>query len=392
MLGRLAVLGVSMRTTSANLLGFAGAACLVLGCTGSITTSGLPASDDDGDDSMPLDDGGVSPHPDAKPGSPDASPNPRPDASTGPRADAGAPPPGAYFPGGPWYEDVSSAATDPQSTAIIGYLNGLGWATNGILQIDFGIEVLDAPANTPTKTFVPTSDWGEPDCDANAIPIPPGGALEGEVGYECTKDGDCHLIVVDRTAKKLYEMWRANISAGVFHGGCLAVWDMAKVYGPKGRGEQCTSADAAGYPIAPLLFSADEVAAGEIPHAIRFILPNANIRKGEYVHPATHGTNKAVGPAQSPPYGVHLRLKPTFDESKLANEGARVVARALKKYGMFLADGGSVPLTAQSDRFTTHKWAGLLGARDLKGITPGDFEVLTMPTPVKLTLDCVREP
>jgi serine/threonine-protein kinase len=390
MLTGLAVQGAMMRTSLAILLACASA------CTGNITTSaGLPAT---GDNDASFADAVASP--DADPGMPphaDAAPGMHPDAATppppGPDAAPPTAPPGAYFPAGaPWYTDVSDAPVDPQSNAVIAYLDGFGWATNNILQIDFGIEVLDAPAGTPTRTFVPTSDWGAPDCDMVPVPIPAGGALEGESGYACTTDGDCHLIVADRVAHKLYEMWRANISGGVFHGGCLAVWDMTRVYGPKGRGEQCTSADAAGYPIAPLLFNADEVAAGEIPHAIRFILPNAHIRDGQYVHPATHGTLSASGPMQAPPYGAHLRLKASFDESTLPSEGARVVARALKKYGMFLADGGNVPLTAQSDRFTTHKWNGLLDARDLQGITPGDFELLEMPAPTTLTLDCVREP
>ncbi len=307
--------------------------------------------------------------------------------------DGSAPPPGAYFPAGaPWYQDVSGAPVDPSSPTVIGYLDGFGWATGGIFQIDYALEVLDAPAGAPRQAFVPTRDWGLPDCDMVELPVPAGGAIEGENGYACAGNGDCHFIVVDRTAHELYEMWRANIAGGVFHGGCLAVWDMTRVYGPKGRGEQCTSADAAGYPIAPLLFTADEVASGEIAHAIRFILPNPHIRAGEYVHPATHGTPTASGPAEAPPYGAHLRLKASFDESKLATPGARVVARALKKYGMFLADGGNVPLTAQSDRFTVAKWDGLLGPHDLDGIVPGDFELLEMPAPVPLTLDCVREP
>ena len=146
------------------------------------------------------------------------------------------------------------------------------------MQIDFSIEVLEAGADTPMREFSPTGDWYEVECDLTAVPVPTGGALEGEDGYGCASDGDCHLIVADRVNQRLYEMWRANISGGEFFGGCLAVWDMSKGYGDAGRGMDCTSADAAGFPIAPLLFSADEVAAGSINHAIRFILPNARIR------------------------------------------------------------------------------------------------------------------
>jgi serine/threonine-protein kinase len=190
---------------------------------------------------------------------------------------------------------------------------------------------------------------------------------------------------------RLFEMWRANIEGGTFYGGCAANWDMTRVYPAEGRGEQCTSADAAGFPIAPLLFSADEVAAGEIAHAIRFILPNDRMRDGVYTRPGTHaGGPSATGPA--PVYGGRWRLKADFDVSSLPNEGARVVARALQRYGMALADGGNVALTAQSDRTTSASWDGLLGPRDLDSIQPTDFEVLDTGPNIDLTYDCVRTP
>jgi serine/threonine-protein kinase len=69
-----------------------------------------------------------------------------------------------------------------------------------------------------------------------------------------------------------------------------------------------------------------------------------------------------------------------------------VVARALQTYGMFLADGGQITLTAQSDRFTSSKWAGLLESRDLESIRPREFEMIEAGPRIPLTLDCVREP
>lgn len=297
-----------------------------------------------------------------------------------------------YFPReAVWYQDVSASALDPQSAQVIAWLQNAGGFGLGRMQIDFSIEVLTASASTPLRSFIPTSDHYSPDCDFDPVPVPPGGALEGETGYECESDGDCHLIVAERSQKRLYEMWRANIVGGTFYGGCLAVWDMSRVYGPAGRGENCTSADAAGYPIAPLLFTADEVAGGEIPHAIRFILPNSRIRNGVYVHPATHSTGAASAPSPAPPYGARFLLRPDFPLETLPNEAARVVARALRRYGMFLADGGQVALTAQSDRFTTAKWPGLLGPRDLQAIQVSDFQMVDGGTRVPYTGDCVRE-
>ena len=299
---------------------------------------------------------------------------------------------GRYFPeGSTWYQDISAAPLDGESDAVIAWLESQGGFGLGHMQIDFSIEVVQADENTPFRAFEPTEDWYDPDCDLDDVPVPPNGALEGESGYECENDGDCHLVVVDPANDRLYEMWRANIVNGEFFGGCLAVWDTSRVYGPSGRGENCTTADAAGYPIAPLLFTADEVAAGSIDHAIRFILPNARIREEVYVHPATHSTGATRGPGTAPPYGAHFRLRADFPLEDLPNEAARVVARALQRYGMFLADGGNVALTAQSDRFTTAKWAGRMESHDLELIQISDFEMVEGGERFTYTGDCVRE-
>jgi serine/threonine-protein kinase len=317
------------------------------------------------------------------------------DGGSQPGADARPGGAGGYFPAGSWmYEDVSAAPLHADSGQITGWLadNG-GWGT-GEFRIDFSIEVLEA-GDAPYRTFTPNGDFYSPDCDEVEMPVPAGGALEGESGYECTNDGDCHLIVVDRRNDRLYEMWRANITGSTFSGGCLASWDMTRVYPAEGRGEQCTSADAAGFPIAPLLFSADEVAAAvagttEINHAIRFILPNSRMRAGYYVRPATHAGGPSASSQYAPTYGTRWRLKADFDMNRLPNDGARAVARALQRYGMVLADGGSIALTGQSDRYTAAKWDGLLGPRDLVGIEPGDFEVVDTGAPIELTYDCAR--
>jgi serine/threonine-protein kinase len=188
-------------------------------------------------------------------------------------------------------------------------------------------------------------------------------------------------------------MWRANFSGGTFYGGCTAVWDLTKSYPPNLRGDGCTSADAGGFPIGAMLFTADEVAANEIPHAIRFILPNQRIRGGNvYVHPGSHTTGATSGGSNAPPYGVRFRLRSDFPLSSLPSNGARVVARALQKYGMFLADGGNIALTAADDRFTQHKWTDVgVDSQSLTGIQVSDMEVVDMGTPVSAG-SCVRNP
>lgn len=285
--------------------------------------------------------------------------------------------------------DVTGVTKSSSSDKMIAALRAAGgWGNGDKMQIDFSIDVLGADSSTPMRTFTPTDEFYDPDCDEVPVPVPANGNIEGETGYACDSDGDCHLIVHDKANGKLYEMWRADIRGTVFKGGCLAVWNTNAKYTETLRGDQCTSADAAGFPIAPLLFNADEVAAGEIKHAIRFILPNNRIKKG-YVRPATHGTN-TTGGANAPPYGVHFRLRADYPVDSLPSVGAKVVARALQKYGMYHADGGNIALTGQTDRYTTAKWAGLIRPQDLAALKVEDFEVIDEGAMIPLTLDCTR--
>jgi serine/threonine-protein kinase len=296
-----------------------------------------------------------------------------------------------------WTKDVSGLPKDEESDKIINWLatNG-GWGNGDKFQIDFSIEVLTADASAPMRDFTPTGDFYTPDCDQVKFPVPAGGAIEGEQGYACVNDGDCHLLVIHQPTKTLYEMWRANItgpSTAEFLGGCAATWDLTKTYPDNLRGEGCTSADAGGFPITAMVFSADEVFAGSIDHAIRFILPNARIRDNVYVHPGTHSTGPTAGGPDAPPYGVRFRLRSDFPLDTLPSDGARVIAKGLQKYGMFLADAGNIALTGQSDRFTQHKWDEVgVTPQSLLGIKVTDMEVVDMGPPINWSGDCMRNP
>ena len=87
---------------------------------------------------------------------------------------------------------------------------------------------------------------------------------------------------------------------------------------------------------------------------------------------------------------MHLRLRADYPINSLPTAGARTVARALQKYGMYNADGGNIALTAQSDRHTTAKWAGLLSPQDLAALKVTDFEVIDHGSMIPLTYDCNR--
>ena len=192
-------------------------------------------------------------------------------------------PPAPYFPPGSiWTQDISHAPLDPQSATIIGWLaDAGGWGHGNKMQVDFehpGVAGKRLPLRkfpfTKVQGFIPPiPTWSRP------FPFPPEAAWKGRPAISAilTQD-DCHLIVVDRSHGKLYEAYQANYADNALTANFVAVWDLNRVYPPSGRGDQCTSADAAGFPIAPLLFNADELATGSINHAIRFILPNPRIR------------------------------------------------------------------------------------------------------------------
>lgn len=287
-----------------------------------------------------------------------------------------------------WNRDVSKAAKAANSDQWIAAIRTAGgWGNQNHFKIDFSFDVLKADAATTMQTFTPNDYFKLPDCDQMPVPVPAIGNVEGESGYRCSSGGDCHLIVLDEANHSLYEMWHASIATS-FSGGCLAVWDTDRAYDDTLRGDQCTSADGAGLPIAPLLLDADEVASGELTHAIRFVLPNDRVTQG-FVRPATHAAYTSGG-LELPPYGVHLRLRADFPVESLASTGAQVVARALQRYGMYHADGGEDTLTAQSDKYTAAKWDGLLGAQDLYPLQVSDFEVVDHGPMITITNDCER--
>ncbi len=306
-----------------------------------------------------------------------------------------------------WNQDISQAPLTTNSATMISTLQGLGgWGNGNVMQIDFSMFVLHADAGAPTAGVVTGSDYYLPDCDQPSanyqFPIPSGGAIEGSAGYTCTVGDDCHLLVVQ--GNTLYEAYQANKVGNNIQATCAVKWDLTKRYPSNGRGEQCTSVDAAGFPVAPLLFNADEVKAavstnGDIGHAIRFVLPNAYIAAASYVHPASHGTkppNGATGPATSVPYGARLRLRANFDMSRY-NAAAKVLLRTMQRYGIVLADAGNIALTGEDDRFTTAKWADLdIDSHVFMNGNPSpkvtDFEVIEAGPRHTVTYDCVRNP
>lgn len=189
-------------------------------------------------------------------------------------------------------------------------------------------------ANQPlvTITFDPGNSYPD-ESDKGQWPIPPTTMVEGNVtdtNYE-----DFHVIVIDTDHCMLYELYHAKKDTV---GTGWTVWSTAKYdlnkdyYRPDGW----TSADAAGLPIFPGLVRYDEVMAGEIKHAVRFTVP---LTQHGWIHPARHMAGK-TSDTTYPPMGARMRLQANFSEAGFTG-GALVIVKALKKYGMILADNGS---------------------------------------------------
>jgi hypothetical protein len=178
---------------------------------------------------------------------------------------------------------------------------------------------------------VPVSFDYASESDRGRYPLPPHVPIEG--GPHAT--GDRHVIVVDRSACVDYELFsaRPNATGTRWHAGSGAIFELGSDHlRPAGW----TSADAAGLPILPGLARYDEVARGLIDHALRFTAPCTG---RAYVYPARHFAATCSG-SGLPPMGLRVRLKARVSLTGLPAQ-ARIVAEALKHYGLILADNGS---------------------------------------------------
>jgi len=163
--------------------------------------------------------------------------------------------------------------------------------------------------------------------DAGPYPIPDDVAIEG--GDD--SDGDRHAIIVDSDSCRLYELFALYPTP--WSAGSGAIWSLtSNALRPSGW----TSADAAGLPILPGLVRYEEVAAGHIDHAIRFTVSRS---RRAYVYPARHFASSRTSKAL-PPMGLRLRLRSNYPVAKFPYQ-ARVVLKALKRYGMIVADNGT---------------------------------------------------
>ncbi len=261
----------------------------------------------------------------------------------------------------PWNWDISRHAVHPNSANFIASIGA-----EKTMHPDFGTEWQGAPNGIPfvlvtgRQKKVPVEFTYKDESDPGPYPIPDDAPIEGGPNA----DGDRHILVIDKDNRLLYELFDAHKTDKGWKAGSGAIF---KLDSNDLRPEKWTSADAAGLPIFPGLVRFDEVDRGAINHALRFTVSRS---QKSYVWPARHQAGHGTD-ANLPPMGLRLRLKASVDISKMP-KSAQIIATALKRHGMFVADNGSDwYLSGAPDK----RWKDdeLRALKKLKG---SDFEVV----------------
>ncbi len=259
----------------------------------------------------------------------------------------------------PWNQPVDTAQLDPSSDAILQQI-GLGKSLHPDFGSDpsgtFGYSYAIVADNTPR--YPVAFDYAS-QSDPGPYPIPANPPIE--------QGSDGHLLVITQNEWKLYEMFAVHTTTAPWSAGSGAIFDL--INGTQ-RPQYWTSADAAGLPMFPGLVRYDEVyEQGAINHALRFTVTNS---RHAFVPPATHFAASSTDPTRAP-MGMRVRLKASVDISSYPAP-MQVILKALKKYGMMVADnGGDFFLSGATDLRWDNDMNNLL-----KQVHVGDFQVVTM--------------
>ena len=265
-----------------------------------------------------------------------------------------------------WNKDISASPVDQNSSAIVNFIGA-----NVTVHADFGAGQYQGSTIGIPYTVVGAQQALTPinyqaygdESDPGPMPIALSAPIEG---YPNPGTGDRHVLVLDNANCFLYELFSSYPQSSAWNADSGAVWDLLA---NEQRPYTWTSADAAGLPIFPGLIRYDEVAAGQIKHAIRFTVSKS---KPAMTPPASHWAGNSSDP-NAPPMGMKLRLKASFNASgySAANQ---VILAAMKKYGLILADNGSSMYIsgAPDDRWDNND------LHNLGNLKASDFEVVQM--------------
>jgi plastocyanin len=308
----------------------------------------------------------------------------------------------------PWNQAIANAPVAGNSAAIMN--NIITTYGNGKLHPDFGQDYNNSGplygipynvvhGNSTPKVHVVIDAYAS-ESDLQDAPIPANAVIEGDLQNGPTvgvnNRGDSHLIVYDVDNNIGYEFYRASRpsenSDGQWHADQESIWNYNT---DEFRTLGYTSADAAGLAILPGLVRPDEGlptsqgGQGIINHAIRFTLQNSMVLN-QFIYPASHTANPGNNNAAiQPPMGTRFRLKTSVDISTL-NPESRVIAQAMKDYGLILADNGSnffftgASYSVNASNAETLTWNDndiQDSVHGLKSLPFSDFEVVDL-TPV----------
>lgn len=299
-----------------------------------------------------------------------------------------------------WNQVITNAPVASNSAAVISNIGSSIQFHPDFSQDDHSSDPLygipyNIVSGSQPKVHV-TIDAFPGESDLLDVPIPANAVIEGDFrnGPNAGVDnrGDSHLLVWDKDNNVVYELYRAQRPSetgdGQWHADGEAVWDLKN---NTFRTLGFTSADAAGLPILPGLARPDEGlpvsqgGLGVIKHALRFTLQNSKVL-GQYIYPASHEANSGTNQNLLVPMGARFRLKASVDISGL-NPEAKIIAQAMKDYGLILADNGSsFYLSGASDAVDAGNNIVLTwddndiqdSLHGLKSLRSGDFELLDL--------------
>ena len=265
-----------------------------------------------------------------------------------------------------WNQDISNSSVDPNSDALINFIGastpihpdfGAGLYGGSTIGIPYVVVSGSPFVNIHFTAYGSESDPGP-------MPVPHNAPIEG---YPHPGNGDRHVLVLDRDNCWLYELYHSYPQKdGSWNADSAAVWDLLN---DEQRPYTWTSADAAGLPAFPGLARYDEVASGQIQHALRFTLQYS---RQAFTPPASHWAPTSTN-ALAAPMGMRLRLKASYDISSFPPQ-SQVILAALKQYGMIMADNGSsMYVSGDPD----NRWSND-DLASLKQVPASAFEVILM--------------
>jgi hypothetical protein len=237
-----------------------------------------------------------------------------------------------YQTGDVWQTDITSAKVDPNSAAYIKAVNDAHGGGNFTAWAPTTNELINsASASTPLVNVVGKVKWHTP-----YSPWP------WQSNFYISPMSDAHALVLQETNCQYYEGYSVTYSNGtlsMYNGG---MWDLSKAFVRPAQGSIST---ASGIPIGLVAVRPEELKAGSILHALGWDGVAHSWSQTACVSPAgkTDCTDDLSysGPSgdKPMPYGAHLRLKASFNDSNFPAE-AKTVAEALKHYGAYGYDTG----------------------------------------------------